>query len=240
MLPGMIIHQKKVSGLTGKVFNNGLYLNRPMDLSIKYKAECREVARFMKRLYGHGLTTTSGGNISLRLKGGKIAITPSATDKGRMQWKEVGILAMSGKNLTPHLKPSIETEMHLSIYRRTNAQAIVHAHPVFATTFTAMDREINTSLIAESVAILGKPTFVPYALMGTRELADMVAENIGKSDILLLENHGVLSIGASLLQAFDKIEVLENAARMTVITEIMGSIKSLSGKRIDEIEKLFR
>jgi L-fuculose-phosphate aldolase len=236
----MIIPWKKVSGLTGKVFNNGLYLNRPMDVSIKYKDECREVARFMKRLYRNGLTTTSGGNISLRLHGEKIAITPSATDKGHMKWKEVGILTISGKNLTPHLKPSIETEMHLSIYRRTNAKAIVHAHPVFATTFTAMDREINTSLIAESVAILGKPTFVPYALMGTRELADMVAGNIGKSDILLLENHGVLSIGTSLLQAFDKIEVLENAARMTVITEIMGSIKSLSGKRIDEIEKLFR
>ena len=194
----------------------------------------------MRRLYKRGLTTTSGGNTSLRLHGGKIAISPSATDKGSMKWKEVGILTMSGKKLTPALKPSIETEMHLSIYRRTDAGAIVHAHPVFATSFTAMDRKINTALIAEAVAILGEPLLVPYALMGTRELAEMVARNIDKSDILLLENHGILAIGKNLLEAFDKIEVLENAARMTVITEIMGSAKSLSGNKIEEIEKLFR
>lgn len=194
----------------------------------------------MRRLYKRGLTTTSGGNISLRLQGEKIAITPSATDKGRMKWEEVGIMTISGRNLTPSLKPSIEAEMHLSIYRRTNAGAIVHAHPTFATSFTAMDREIDIFLTAESVAILGKPVFVPYALMGTRELAETVADNITKSDILLLENHGILSIGKNLLQAFDKIEVLENAARMTVITEIMGSKKTLSGDRADQIEKLFR
>ena len=211
-----------------------------MEISGKYRNECKEVARFMRRLYEHGLTTTSGGNISVRIQGEKIAITPSATDKGRMKWREVGIMTISGKNLTPALKPSIEAEMHLSIYRRTKAGAIVHAHPTFATSFTAMDREINTTLTAESVAILGKPVFVPYALMGTRELAEIVAANITKSDILLLENHGILSIGKNLLQAFDKIEVLENAARMTVITEIMGSKKALSDERADQLEKLFR
>jgi len=211
-----------------------------MDIPVRYETECREVARFMRRLYKKELTTTSGGNISVRLQGERIAITPSATDKGRMKWKEVGIMTVTGRNLTPHLKPSIEAEMHLSIYRRTSAMAIIHAHPVFATSFTAMDSEINTALIAESVAIIGKPVFVPYALMGTLDLADKVAGNIGKSDILLLENHGVLSVGKSLLEAFDKIEVLENAARMTVITEIMGSAKSLTAERIDEIERLFR
>ena len=211
-----------------------------MEILIKHKAACKEVARFMRRLYKQGLTTTSGGNISIRLPGEKIAITPSATDKGRIKWKDVSIMTISGKNLTPSLKPSIETEMHLSIYSRTGAGAIVHAHPTFATSFTAMDREINISLIAESAAILGKPVVVPYALMGTRELAELVAEKITSTDILLLENHGILSIGKNLLQAFDKIEVLENAAKMTVITEIMDSHKALSASRIEEIEKLFK
>jgi L-fuculose-phosphate aldolase len=211
-----------------------------MGTSKKYKPERKEVARFMRRLYDHSLTTTSGGNISLRISGDIIAITPSATDKGRMKWKDVGIMTMKGENLTPDLKPSIEAEMHLSIYRTRDIKAIVHAHPVFATAFTAMENRINTSLTAEACAILGEPVFVPYALMGTKKLANIVAESIKKTDILLLENHGILSVGANLLQAFDKIEVLENAARITVIVEVMGNKKSLSKARIDEIEKLFR
>jgi L-fuculose-phosphate aldolase len=211
-----------------------------MDTSRKYKSERKEVARFMRRLYKHGLTTTSGGNISLKITDNLIAITPSATDKGRMKWEEVGLLTMKGENLTPDLKPSIESEMHLSIYRKKDVKAIVHAHPTFATAFTAMNNKINIKLTAEAFAILGEPLYVPYALMGTKKLAELVADYIEKSDILLLENHGILTIGKNLLQAFDKIEVLENAARMTLIVDFEGKKKSLSKERIKEIEKLFR
>ncbi len=211
-----------------------------MNKFMKYKEERREVARFMKRLYSHGLTTTSGGNISLRLSDDIILMTPSATDKGRMRWDDVGIMDSKGENLTPQLKLSIESGMHLAIYSSKNVNAIVHAHPVFATSFTAMKRKINTSLTAEACAILGEPVFVPYALMGTKELATVVSEQVGRSDILLLENHGILSVGKDLLQAFDKIEVLENAARMTVIIEMMGKKSPLTAGRIDEINRLFR
>lgn len=207
----------------------------------KYKKERKEVARFMRRLYRHGLTTTSGGNISLRVTDDIIVITPSATDKGRMRWKEVGIMTILGENLTPELKPSIESEMHLSIYKKKKeVTAIVHAHPVFASSFTAMKCKINTSLTAEARAILGDPLMVSYALMGTTDLANIAAENILNSDILLLENHGILTTGSNLLQAFDKIEVLENAARMTLVVEMTKKKSPLSKSRILEIEKLFR
>ena len=143
-----------------------------MNQDIKYKEERKEVARFMRRLYKYGLTTTSGGNISLRISDDIIVITPSATDKGRMRWREVGIMNISGENLTPDLKPSIESDMHLSIYKRKNEiKAIVHAHPVCASAFTARKAKINTCLTAEACAILGNPVLVPYALMGTGELA---------------------------------------------------------------------
>lgn len=194
----------------------------------------------MRRLYSHELTTTTGGNISLRISENLMAITPSATDKGRMNWKEVGLMTIEGENLTPDLKPSIESEMHLSIYRKKDVNAIVHAHPTFATAFTAMKNRIEINLTAEATAILGEPLFVPYALMGTKKLADLVAKYIDKSDILLLENHGVLSVGKKMLQAFDKIEVLENAAKMTLIVEFAGNKKSLSKEKIREIEKLFK
>jgi L-fuculose-phosphate aldolase len=170
-----------------------------------------------------------------------IMITPSATDKGRMRWKEVGIMNILGENLTPDLKPTIEFEMHLSIYRKKKeVKAIVHAHPVFASAFTAMKSKIDTNLTAEACAILGTPRMVPYALMGTMELANLAAENIIHSDILLLENHGILTTGSNLLQAFDKIEVLENAAKMTFIADMTRKGSPLSKSRILEIEKHFR
>jgi L-fuculose-phosphate aldolase len=212
-----------------------------MEITDKFKSERKEVAHFMRRLYKHGLTTTSGGNISLRLSDDLILITPSATDKGRMRWKEVGIINIFGENLTPHLKPSIETAMHLAIYRKkSEVHAIVHAHPVFSSLFTAIKAKINTCLTAEAKAILGDPVFVKYAVMGSPALAEIAAEHILISDILLLENHGILTAGSNLLQAFDKIEVLENAAKMTLMTEMTGKRSPLDKARINELEKLFR
>jgi L-fuculose-phosphate aldolase len=206
-----------------------------------YKKERKEVAKYMRRLYWQGLTTTSGGNISLKINDNIILITPSATDKGSMRWNEIGIMTIIGENLTPDLKPSIEYEMHLSIYKKKkDVSAIVHAHPLFASAYTAMKCKIDTNLTAEARAICGDPCFVPYALMGTKELASLASENIASSDILLLENHGILTTGSSLLQAFDKLEVLENAAKMTMIVEIMGKKKPLSKTRIIELDKLFR
>ena len=208
---------------------------------MKYKKERKEVACFMRRLYKKGLTTTSGGNISLRISDDLIAITPSATDKSLMRWKEVGVMSLLGENLTPDLKPSIENALHINIYKKNkDMTAIVHAHPVFASSFTAMKTAINTSLTAEARAICGEPRFVPYALMGSEELANIVAQNSTESDILLLENHGIITTGSTLLQAFEKIEVLENAAKMTLIVEMTGKKKVLSTGRLREIEKLFR
>jgi L-fuculose-phosphate aldolase len=212
-----------------------------MEIKEKYKPERKEVARFMRRLYKHGLTTTSGGNISLRLSDELILITPSATDKGRMKWKDIGIVTIFGENLTPHLKPSIETSMHLAIYKKKKeVLAIVHAHPVFASLFTAIKTKINTNLTAEAKAILGDPLFVRYAVMGSAALAEVAAENILESDILLLENHGILTTGSNLLQAYDKIEVLENAAKMTLMTEMTGRKRPLDKVRILELERLFK
>jgi L-fuculose-phosphate aldolase len=210
-------------------------------ISHEYKTERKAVAAFMRRLYERDLTTTSGGNISVRISNEIIAITPSATDKGRMKWKEVGLMTMEGVNITAGLKPSIESFMHLSIYKKKNdIKAIVHAHPVFATSFTAMKTTINTCLTAEARAICGEPVFVPYALMGTSELAELAAQNIEKGSILLLENHGILAAGRNLIEAFDRIEVLENAARMTLIVAFAGNKSELDNSRINQIDKLFR
>jgi ribulose-5-phosphate 4-epimerase/fuculose-1-phosphate aldolase len=104
--------------------------------------ECRkEVARFMRRLYKRGLTTASGGNISIRLQDG-ILITPSGLDKGTIKGNQIGLISFTGENLSAALKPSIEFAMHLAIYKsRPDVFAIVHAHPPLATSFTALQKK---------------------------------------------------------------------------------------------------
>jgi L-fuculose-phosphate aldolase len=113
-----------------------------------YSTEKEQVAYFMRRLYNQKLTTTLGGNISIRLPDKQILITPSATDKGEMLGEEIGVLDINGKMQPEIFKASIETEMHLTIYRkRPEINAIVHAHPVTTCAFSASDLKINTSLI---------------------------------------------------------------------------------------------
>lgn len=198
-----------------------------------------DVAYFMRRLYDQRLTTTSGGNISLRL-GDQVFITPSQTDKATIKAEEVGILSISGENQTPHLKPSMESKMHLAIYHsRPDVNAIVHAHPVFATSFCISKKEIKTNLAGETWAVIGVPVKADYRLMGTKDLADVVAEASLKGNVVLLENHGVLTVGKSLMQAYDRLEVTEVAAKVTFITDLMGDRKELSASELKEIDKLF-
>lgn len=208
-------------------------------MSIGWEAEREQVAFIMRRLYRQGLTTCSGGNVSLRC-GVVILITPSGTDKGEITAEEIGAVTPEGDNLLPGLRLSIETEMHLEVYRnRPDVNGIVHAHPVTASAFAALDRDIDTRLTAETWHVLGMPVRAPYALMGTAELARAVGQAAGKGNAVIMENHGVLTVGRTLFEAFDRLELLEAAAKMTWITHTMGSPRPLTEARIQEMEEVY-
>lgn len=203
-----------------------------------YLKERDELAYFMRRLYEQGLTTCSGGNLSVKTPSGHILITPSALDKGTIREDQISMLSPEGENLTPSLKTSIETEMHSRVYKaRPDVKAIVHAHPVTATSFTAMKAPLLTTLTAEAYAVLGIPAWAEYALMGTSTLAAIVAAKVAQSNIVLLENHGILTTGPTLLKAFDRLEVLEAAAKMTLYAQIMGRPSPICAERLAELDK---
>jgi len=203
------------------------------------EAEREQVASVMRRLYRQGLTTCSGGNVSLRC-GDVVLITPSGTDKGEITAGQIGAVTISGENLAPDLRLSIETEMHLEVYRnRPDVKGIVHAHPVTASAFAALDAEIDTRLTAETWHVLGVPVRATYALMGTKELARIVGQAARQGDAVIMENHGVLTVGETLFRAFDRMELLEAAARMTWIAATMGCSRPLSETRIRELEEIY-
>ena len=211
-----------------------------MQGKIMYCEEERtQIAVFMRRLYRQFLTTTSGGNISCRTKDGNIAITASQSDKGEQRAETVGVVTPEGVSLTPELKLSIETGMHLAIYaKRPDVHAIVHAHPVTATLFCAAEScRLDTHLTAEAYAVAGEVTMIPYASMGSPELAANVAEKMQCFNCGLMANHGVITLGSTLLSAFDRMELLETAAKQTVMAQTIAC-KRLSAEQLQEIDRM--
>ncbi|RPJ05608.1 MAG: class II aldolase/adducin family protein, partial [Spirochaetaceae bacterium] len=172
--------------------------------------------------------------------------------KAILQAKDICKVDSNGECTSSGIKPSIETSIHMAVYRaRPDVNAVVHAHPVFASTFCAVEAKINTRLTAEARVILGEPVKTPYALSGSKQLSHYVTAAVscrseaknqtaaGICNVILMENHGVIALGSSLLEAFHRIEVLEDAAKMTLATHVMGNCRELSDSEIIELHKFF-
>ncbi len=168
-----------------------------------------------------------------------VLITASQTDKGRMKASDVGMTDKHGRSLSNKLKLSMETGMHLAVYKnRPDVHAIVHAHPPLATSFAVAHKSINVDLMGESRAVVGKIATAPYQLMGTLALAEAVAAEITTANAVLLANHGVLTVGKSLLEAFDRLEVLESCAKVELLSSLIGGAQPLSSEEVQAIDKL--
>ena len=187
------------------------------------KDEKEQVALFMGRSYERGLTTSTGGNFSMRV-GSVMLITPSGLDKSSLKAEDIAEVDIeTGKNLTPDKKLSIETEMHRLIYKkRPDCVSVMHSHPTFCCLYSASNESIDTTLIAESWYLLDRVVKIPYALMGTKELAERVSDYAGRGgNACLLENHGALCIGKSPLNAFARLECLEQAAKLSALSHLV-------------------
>ena len=183
----------------------------------------KEIAYIMRRVYERRLTTSLGGNISMRI-GPIMLITPSSLDKASLSDKDIAEVDVeSGENLTPELKLSIESEMHCLIYlKRPSCKAIIHAHPVYSSLFSACEDVIKADIIAESYYQLKEVRKTPYSIMGSRELAEKVSDDAICFNAILLERHGALTLSdKSLLEALERLECLENAAMMSLFSRNM-------------------
>ncbi len=208
-------------------------------MSTPHETPRREIARFMRRLYARGLTTTSGGNISILIEDDLLAISPAGLDKGRLCADQVALMRLEGRLLSGP-RPTSEWRMHARILqRRPDVRAIVHAHPPVACAFSAARTPINTRLTGEPWMMLGEIGRAPYALTGSDELAEAAAEvAAGGAQALLLDNHGVVALGATLLEAFDRLELVEAAARITLTARQLGGCSELNPVQCAELDRL--
>ena len=199
--------------------------------------EKKEVAEIMQRLYRRGLTTCSGGNVSMRLNDGSMMITASQSDKGNIQADKIAHISDAGANLSPDLRPSMETGMHWAIYQaRPDVQAIVHAHPPKATAWACSTKKLENNLCGEARYFLDEIVKADYHLMGSDALASEVAAALKDGEAILLQNHGALTVGNSLFNAYDRMEVLENLAELQIQVGLIGSPAVLNKAQLNDID----
>ena len=195
-----------------------------------------QIIAVMDRVYVHNMTTTSGGNISIRDENGDIWMTPARVDKGRLRRQDVVKLSPEGNPEGIH-PPSSEAPFHLAIYEsRPDVNAIIHAHPGALVSFSICNSVPDTRIFPESYGICGKPGFAPYAVPGSRRLGENIAREFasaGAPTCVVLENHGVVVGGRDLAKTFAAFETLEFTALTLINARRLGDVRFLNESEIE-------
>jgi L-fuculose-phosphate aldolase len=182
-----------------------------------------EIVRVCRALYDRGLIAGREGNVSARLDGRRLLVTPAGFAKGLLAPDDLSIVTNAGEAVGEAERPSTELGMHLRIYaRRPDVQAIVHAHPPHATGFAAAGRDFMTPVFPELIAVTGPVPLVPYARSGQAALGDALEPFLADHDVFLLANHGATATGDSLAEAHARMESLEQGARILTIATGLG------------------
>ena len=171
----------------------------------------------LQRLYDYGMTTTSGGNISIKDGDGNIWITPSGVDKGTLRPDDIMMVKPDGEIIGKH-RPSVELPFHSAVYKlRPDAKTVLHAHSPALVAFSLVGKCPDTSLIPGCEAICGKVAFSKYDIPGSRTLGDIISAEFAKgADCVMMENHGAVVCGESVEQAFARFETLDYIARIQI------------------------
>ena len=195
----------------------------------KYLHPRDEILQTMERIYRYRMTTTSGGNLSIREPDGTVWVTPARVDKGGLRREDIVRVNPDGSTEGPH-PPSSELPFHQMIYAaRPDIRGVVHAHAVALVAFSITGRAPDTRLFHQSRHVCGPVGFAPYALPGSSDLGKSIAETFRQGfDCVVLENHGVAVGGGSLQNAFQKFETLEFTAKTLVKAKLLGEVRYLS------------
>ncbi|AWI09406.1 class II aldolase/adducin family protein [Ereboglobus luteus] len=194
-----------------------------------------ELVETMRRIYRYKMTTTSGGNLSIRDADGGIWITPARVDKGRLNSSDIVCVRPDGTREGLH-PPSSEFPFHREIYRRRpDIKAIVHAHPGALVAFSICRLIPDTRVQVLAHAVCGKIAYAAYACPGSEELGRNIAETFaGGADCVMLENHGVVIGGRDLKDAFQRFETLEYVAQTLCKAAALGKINTLTDAQLVE------
>ena len=197
-----------------------------------------EMCAIGKRVYDRGMVASNDGNFSVRLNEHEYLCTPTGVSKGFMTPEFICKVDGDGNVLEANegFRPSSEIKMHLRIYqKREDVHAVVHAHPMYATTFAIAGQPLMDPIMPEAVIFLGGVPLARYGTPGTVEVPDSVEPFLDRYDAVLLENHGALTYSDTLLNAYLKMESVEFYARLLYQTKMIGGPQILSPDRVEQL-----
>ncbi|MEU9960000.1 class II aldolase/adducin family protein [Streptomyces sp. NPDC050982] len=193
-----------------------------------------------RRTADEGLVVGTSGNVSVRV-GDTVLVTPSGVPYDRLAPEDLCGVSLDGRQVLGSLVPTSELPMHLAVYRATEARAVVHTHAVHATAVSTLVEELP--LIHYMAAALGGPVRVaPYATYGTEKLAENMLQALRDRTACLLQNHGTLTYGASLPQAYDRTAQLEWMCHLWLTaSSLPGRTPTLlTREQVDEVGERLR
>ncbi len=198
----------------------------------------RDLADYGRMLHQQSFVAATDGNLSVRLDRDRVMVTPSGRSKGMMDPDEMVIVDMKGRKLSGAGKPSSEIIMHLTIYKmRPDVGSVVHAHPCTATAFASSGMALDEPLCSEIVITLGEVPLAPYAVTGSQELSESLKPFIPSHNAILMANHGVVTYGEDLRQAYLRMEAVEHYAKIVLAARQLGSTQPLNAKQLEELEE---
>lgn len=201
-----------------------------------YEAK-KTIIEIGKRMYDKGFVASNDGNISCKVGPSTIWTTPTGVSKGFMTPDMLVKMNFDGKVLMGKLKPSSEVKMHLRVYNENpEVMAVTHAHPPVATSFAIAGISLDRAILPEAVVNLGSVPIAHYATPGSQDVPDSIAPYCNTHNAVLLANHGALSWGKDLIEAYHRLESLEYYATVLMYTgRIIGRANELSCNQVEEL-----
>ena len=203
--------------------------------------KAQDCLKAAKLLYRRFLVNTYEGNVSVRL-GDTILITPSAVCKEELEEDDlVEVDLASGETLRAKESrmASSETKMHLCVYRNSAAQAVVHAHPPFATAYAVAAKPIETRAYPEMRVLYDRIPVCRYGRPGTEAVNADVPEALKTHDVFLLSNHGLVACGPSAMVAAHRLEGVESIAKVQTLAQLHGGESPLPRAELDALQEIY-
>lgn len=191
------------------------------------------------KVYVKGFVAAYDGNISCRTSKNTVLITRSGICKGDVTEKDIVEIDLAGNVLSAKQKISTENKIHLLAYqKRKEVNAVVHCHPTYATAFALIGEGLDKHFLLEVFLTIGKVPLCEYATPSTDLVPKSLEPYINYSWAMLLQNHGAVTLGKTLDDAYFKMEKLEHAAKIILLARLVGIPKELSKKNINDILKI--
>lgn len=206
--------------------------------TLSYMEVREQICDVCHKMWQLGWVAANDGNVSVKLDDGTFLATPTGISKSFITPEKLVRIDANGEVLEGQegAKPSSEIKMHLRCYQeREDVRAVVHAHPPTATGFAVAHLDMDRYTMIETVIAIGSIPVTPYGTPSTYEVPDAIAPYLKEHDVMLLENHGALTVGTDLINAYYRMETLELYAKISLTAHLLGGEKEISKENVNRL-----